>query len=193
MAAIYEAHPLHFGASTKIRVVELLPNDSSDLSAPISCKFHVLSLDEAPPYTALSYVWGDATVTKTILLDGEPFSVRVNLWNFLMQKRAEGDRANTDSSFLWIDAICIDQTSIAERNHQVSMMGRIYSEATSVIAWLGIGPESITSAMKQIKLWSRMDEGAPNWISLAFDSIRQLSTSEYWTRVWIVQEFVLGK
>lgn len=38
---------------------------------------------------------------------------------------------------LWIDAICINQRSIAERSVQVMHMGEVYTKAASVIAWLG--------------------------------------------------------
>ena len=37
----------------------------------------------------------------------------------------------------WIDAVCIDQICTSERNHQVSVMGRIYSQAREGVAWLG--------------------------------------------------------
>jgi hypothetical protein len=35
----------------------------------------------------------------------------------------------------WVDAVCIDQTSMPERNHQVRRMGKIYAQATDIIAW----------------------------------------------------------
>jgi hypothetical protein len=37
----------------------------------------------------------------------------------------------------WIDAICIDQGSTLEKNHQVAKMGLIYTKAQEVVAWLG--------------------------------------------------------
>lgn len=41
------------------------------------------------------------------------------------------------TGYLWIDAICINQATTLEKNHQVSMMGMIYSQAECVIVWLG--------------------------------------------------------
>ncbi|KAI1090781.1 heterokaryon incompatibility protein-domain-containing protein [Rostrohypoxylon terebratum] len=38
---------------------------------------------------------------------------------------------------IWIDAICINQTSIPERNQEVRRMSEIYSRAKNVIVWLG--------------------------------------------------------
>ncbi|KAF2830838.1 HET-domain-containing protein, partial [Ophiobolus disseminans] len=42
------------------------------------------------------------------------------------------------TSRLWIDAICINQSDLLERNHQVAQMRDVYTKAESVIAWLGL-------------------------------------------------------
>lgn len=42
-----------------------------------------------------------------------------------------------DSSLLWVDTLCINQTDLQERSHQVNMMGKIYSKADRVLIWLG--------------------------------------------------------
>jgi len=44
---------------------------------------------------------------------------------------------------LWVDAICINQDDIPERNDQVLLMGDIYRNATSVISWLGSDPRIV--------------------------------------------------
>jgi hypothetical protein len=38
---------------------------------------------------------------------------------------------------VWADAVCIDQSNLAERNHQVKSMASIFSKATGVLVWLG--------------------------------------------------------
>ena len=70
----------------------------------------------------------------SIQLDGNPFHVTTNLWTFL--DVAQHEYPETD---LWIDAICINQNDHTERSHQVGHMHRIYSNASSVVAWLGEG------------------------------------------------------
>jgi len=37
---------------------------------------------------------------------------------------------------IWIDQICIDQSSPSEKSNQVSMMSNIYERALGVIVWL---------------------------------------------------------
>jgi hypothetical protein len=42
-----------------------------------------------------------------------------------------------NKSYYWVDALCIDQKSLQERNHQVGIMGQIYSRAQHVFACVG--------------------------------------------------------
>ena len=125
---------IHTGAaldsgSQSIRVLYLhLMGDGE----PVKTTLGVVSLDQAPEFEALSYVWGDGALKQTILIDGARYQVTDALYVALANLR------NLDSQrVLWVDAICINQDDTAERNHQVQMMRRIYSAAVRVIAWLG--------------------------------------------------------
>jgi hypothetical protein len=40
---------------------------------------------------------------------------------------------------LWVDAICINQQDKVEKTAQVSRMHEIYSAASNVCIWLGVG------------------------------------------------------
>jgi hypothetical protein len=124
MSSVYDLHPVKCDTHTNIRLIELHYDNDADSAAPTSCSLMVVSLEYEPSYTALSYVWGDESVTKTILLDDKHFAVRGNRWNFLAQNRVE-----KEEGILWFDALCIDQASIMERNHKVALMGRIYRNA----------------------------------------------------------------
>jgi hypothetical protein len=84
--------------------------------------------------TCLSYVWGPDGDYQDILVNGKMFKCRRNLWDFLSIARRKY-AANHEA--YWIDAICIDQKSIPERNLLVAQMGDIYSSATTVLVWLG--------------------------------------------------------
>ena len=72
-------------------------------------------------YTAVSYVWGNPSHVHSIQISGRPFGVANNLFNVLRSLR---DQAEPIS--LWIDAICIDQNNVLERNAQVQKMASIY-------------------------------------------------------------------
>jgi hypothetical protein len=56
----------------------------------------------------------------------------MNLWDFLHEARSRKDQRR-----LWVDALCINQSHIDEKNHQVGIMGEIYSKAAWVLVWLG--------------------------------------------------------
>jgi len=192
--ATYSTHPLHFGASTNIRLIEVLPASSENDTSPISCKLLVVPLDAQPLYTALSYVWGDASFSKTILLDGDQFVVRNNLWDFLNHWRGTTLGFEEGRRYLWIDAISIDQSSIKERNHQVAIMGRIYSEAKMTISWLGSGPAVLVDALDVLqRQFSDLQPYSEELIDLCYEHFNILQTNVYWTRVWIIQECVLAK
>jgi len=107
-------------------------------------------LRSIPTYTAVSYTWatedGDATKSQIIYLDaGTTLKVTVNCETALKQLRqSHRDRV------LWIDSICIDQTSIYERNHQVSLMDRIYKSAIRVEICISDPGRSYKGALKML-------------------------------------------
>jgi Heterokaryon incompatibility protein (HET) len=83
-------------------------------------------------YEALSYAWGDPTITTPVTIHGLPFEVTTNLESALRHLRSE---RNTRT--LWIDAICIQQLNHQERDEQIRIMGLIYATALKVVIWLG--------------------------------------------------------
>ncbi|KLU90400.1 hypothetical protein MAPG_10254 [Magnaporthiopsis poae ATCC 64411] len=95
-------------------------------------------LDSAPTYMALSYVWGDASKTRDIVVNNRKHPVTLNLAAALQHIRAIKQVAEQESPpFLWVDALCIDQSKNKEKSHQVAQMGAIYTNAWLVISWLG--------------------------------------------------------
>ncbi|KAL7624134.1 hypothetical protein AAE478_005691 [Parahypoxylon ruwenzoriense] len=138
---------------------------------------------EARLYTAISYTWGDENESEPILLNGQLFYIRPNLWSCLYHI----GRAARNSSwrYLWVDAICINQDDIAERNSQVREMDQTYCRALYVSVWLGLGAQSHPSTTS-----AQAGQGNPfDWR----DSIADLASHSYWTRKWTIQEFMLGR
>ncbi|KAF9639192.1 hypothetical protein BFW01_g10089 [Lasiodiplodia theobromae] len=113
----------------EIRLLSLLPGQLSD---EIVCELAVFSLFEEPKYEALSYVWGDPSNPHHVTLNDADFSVTANLYTALQFLR-KPDAART----LWIDALCINQECVPEREYQVGLMRSIFSGAEIVLAWLG--------------------------------------------------------
>ncbi|KZM23833.1 uncharacterized protein EKO05_0001071 [Ascochyta rabiei] len=200
-ASIYESVPLPLGKSVSIRVITIRPSINGGFDR-ISCDFHLLDLDtkllhisttstsERGPvqYTALSYTWGEPSAEATINLNGEPFPVRKNLWAFLSQARSNGLE-----EYLWIDALCINQTVNEERSHQVAIMGRIYSSASRVIVWLGVYSGLAAEGLLWTTAAYLADDLTLDTLPGYEKQLEELFELPYWTRIWIVQEYVLAK
>jgi hypothetical protein len=126
------------------RLVTLEPASSD--SEPLRCKLtHEAWSNPDRPYEALSYVWGDSVIRKTISIDGSDFEITNNLYVALCHLRQQ-DKAR----LLWVDAICINQRDIAERNREVRNMGTIYERAENVVVWLGPEADQSQTAIEFI-------------------------------------------
>ncbi|KAK1707925.1 heterokaryon incompatibility protein-domain-containing protein [Colletotrichum lupini] len=129
----------------EIRLVQIRPLVDGQVSAKntIALDIKHASLDEPGlSYAALSYVWGSATNTTAIDIEGASFNATLNLHLALKQLRM-----NAVDSWLWIDAICIKQTDLKEKSWQINAMRDIYSGADMVYMWLGPGTENSDAAM----------------------------------------------
>ncbi|KAE9367363.1 HET-domain-containing protein, partial [Stipitochalara longipes BDJ] len=115
-----------------IRLVQLL---DAEAGRPIQCELVCRSLDSDVKYQALSYVWGDSRERRTISCDGRRLDLTTSLYDALVQLCA--NNKIRDNSFVWIDAICIDQGNVIEKTAQIKMMREIYSHASYTIIWLG--------------------------------------------------------
>jgi hypothetical protein len=206
--SIIEAHgPL---TSQEIRLLEVYPSASD--SDGIKCRRFRVSLDAIDMYSyeALSYVWGDATNRTDIVCDGLLFSVTISLAEALRKLRLPHR-----SRLIWVDAICIDQCNLLEKNSQIPIMGKIYSIADRVVVWLGEvdaaqseGVEEIVQLLaKHIK--KSLREGGFDETSLhGYDTLRipddctsvtarevlkRLYAMTWFSRIWCIQEIVLAK
>ncbi|KAH7414426.1 heterokaryon incompatibility protein-domain-containing protein [Phaeosphaeria sp. MPI-PUGE-AT-0046c] len=195
--------------TNEIRLIELLPNRSG---AQVECRLFTVSLDNVPSYEALSYVWGDASVTRTITCDERAMEVTLSLATALERLRnSEGG----SSRFIWADALSIDQSNMAEKNVQVPLMGQIYSSALGVLVYLGLEEtESVKTAIAALEYVHsacvKLREAAVDPLDhlkfsdlethvqeLGFNSVwghlNSFFTIPYWERVWCVQELNLAQ
>lgn len=124
----YQYKPLP--SPTSIRLIKITSGKTSN---DIVCSFVILDFADAstPNYTALSYVWGDPSKTVSIICETDKvLQVTPNL-------RGALQKCCGTPTLWWIDAICINQQDMLERNQQVKLMATIYQRATVVRAWLG--------------------------------------------------------
>jgi hypothetical protein len=55
---------------------------------------------------------------------------------------------------MWIDAICINQSNVAERELQVGLMRDIYQQADGVVIWLGPRKPKTEFAFEFLRSWA---------------------------------------
>lgn len=140
-------------------------------------------------FQALSYTWGHNSFTHNIIVNGVKLSVADNLYSFL-QHRQETNQCID----LWVDAICINQNDLLEKNHQIPMMNMIYMRASELIIWLGPPSSDSELAMQSIL---EMGSGSPydKQTTIKNDvwrAIQSLLERPWWKRIWIVQELTMG-
>lgn len=123
---IYTTIPLKPGQTRKLR---LLPATSRNdpLYADLSA-----DAPSSEQYEALSYTWENEAKPCTIHIGTAVLSIGQNLDAALRQFRL-----SDTARWLWVDAICIDQGSDAERTSQIAMMRTIYRCANATLSWLG--------------------------------------------------------
>ncbi|PMD43782.1 HET-domain-containing protein [Hyaloscypha variabilis F] len=181
--------PLH---ENEIRYLALLPGKFSD---PIDCRLiQGRDLPADVTYEALSYQWGPNSPEYSIAVNGVRTKIRVNLRNALRRLRKKGEQR-----LLWVNAICINQDDIPERNAQVSIMSTIFGRAEEVLVWVGEEYHDSRWLFKTISEYERISEcGGSFWGELEKISLNTLWDMRealhrffgrtYWRRVWIIQE-----
>ena len=162
------------------------------------CRIFNILLNDAnrPSYEALSYVWGDASVTQPILLHGKPFEVTRALWIAVQYLRLENW-----PRIIWVDAICINQEDIAEREQHVCRMAEVYKNALRGLLWMDIPSRAIQHILPLLRRDYPEDENSA--VDFALTLINEadavtlkeyniLCTDSVWRRSWIVQELILS-
>lgn len=145
---------------------------SSSIDGIISCTLlesclHVLpdigerkTFDAFEPqhsYETTSYAWGDASIRANVRVDDRLLEVTRSAEQVLRRIQLQDE-----SRLIWIDAICIDQTNLEERAHQVALMAKLYRHGQRNLVYLGEAYDSTASAlstMESFRATERFDFG----------------------------------
>ena len=201
--------------------VRLMRMQHDSKEGKIDCRLEAFSLpcgDDAtaslPEYQALSYCWTTRPPTHEICLNGKAFFVRPNLYEYLKLMHSE-----RQTGWIFIDALCINQSDAVEQSSQVALMGHVYRGAQEVVAWMGIHwatfdekGQTITPFMSAhsegilARLVQREESDSnlehesstmfppdvnPSFANLAVRNA--FMNQDFWSRLWIVQEIILAR
>lgn len=183
------------------RTIRIIKVDHSTPEDDIRCTLQHVELDIAE-YVCLSYAWGAEQPLFEIHINNTRFEVRESLYAFL--RRARKLKIN---AWLWIDAVCIDQTNLSERYHQVRLMGHIYSTAKHVLIYPGEFSRSVdllVLLISVLRLENRIHfsicrrsillQKCIHWLErMRFLFLKDFCSLLYWRRMWIVQEVLLAR
>jgi hypothetical protein len=97
----------------EIRLAHILPSRGNDNIVEV--RLQTVSLDESPVYDALSYCWGDPSITSAIRVNGQEKDVTINLEAALRQFRLQ--TGDGDGAIFWVMRYAsIKMTSPSGRN-----------------------------------------------------------------------------
>lgn len=136
----YESLP----APDHIRLITILPGDWG-LAIKLGIEHADINLH--PKYECLSYAWGTDDHKRSVTINASSLPVTATLHVALEHLRHASQERK-----IWIDAICINQRDITERNSQVAIMRKIYKNATRVVVWIGPATESSEQAMEFLEM-----------------------------------------
>ncbi len=192
--SLYEYSSLPLGS------IRLLCKDDGAGSSSWSLTQHVLS--DAPPFFALSYVWGTEKPTERFDIGQSVLKLTPSLSILLHELEAR-----RHVRFIWIDQICINQQDDVEKAIQVKMMRDVYISAHKVLVWLGpstkdsgLAMDSIPPLDESIGVLPRNGfaqdpfptclpgEDDPLWPALV-----DLYKRPWYDRLWVRQEVILAQ
>ncbi|KAL5423764.1 hypothetical protein PMIN04_003658 [Paraphaeosphaeria minitans] len=181
----YKYAHLNYSRGQEIRICVLFPGRTPD---DVVVDLMHVNVRNHPSYEAISYSWatqdGDDSLSKTVDCHGGTILVTKTCEAALRRLRLPGR-----NRYLWVDAVCIDQTNVEERNHQVGFMGTIYANASQVVIYLGPG----TPATDRLLNYLNGNETETDKRIIIHSVISDFLDHRWFDRVWVLQEIALAK
>ncbi len=175
-----QAQTAVYGRQLEEGWIRLLKVEESHPRGRLQFSLFRVKIRTGPDYTAISYTWGDVAETESIIINDHPFWIRPNLFACLYC-------LSSQLKYVWVDAICINQQDNVERKKQVMIMDQIYSTAKSVAVWLG--PETFQHIPRNNISVNDLKATRSEWQR----SIIDMASRPYWSRRWIIQEFLVAR
>lgn len=182
-----------------LRLMQILPGSTAtDIRCSLVTIPDFFWAAQEIEYAALSYCWGSVELNQRITLNNESFAITSNLHEALSSII---QHHHSTGRYYWVDAICIDQSNVQERNEQVHQMWRIYSQA-HVLSWLGPEDEDTETAFAIMREMAKVGMPEPGqccnpslfpvieFFDQGTKKVHSVLSRDYFTRTWIIPEFL---
>ncbi|KAF6815479.1 heterokaryon incompatibility protein het-6-like protein [Colletotrichum plurivorum] len=175
-----------------------------DVGCPVHLHLETYTDEHHPEYETVSYTWGgengDSAPSKPVYVGA--------YWDVLWQTRNCWEmlrylRPRRGVRTVWVDAICINQADLQERQEQVAKMGLIYERAFRVVVYLGpdVTPATSTSSpyprrhylhdLESLAVKPRLPSSSSDFhVSM---TLSEVLDREYFRRLWIIQELIMSR
>jgi len=171
----------------------------SDKEAPIHVTLEVFPDNDHPEYECASYAWGgedgDSTPCRPIYIG--------LYWDVLLQTKNCSSllrflRPWRGTRMVWVDAICINQESLAERATQVAKMKSLYERCFRVVVYLGDDMITCSNRFpKSRSLGTLQNEEHPfprnHPLRESQFDLKEILSRRYFSRLWVIQELVASR
>ncbi|KAK9424267.1 putative Heterokaryon incompatibility domain-containing protein [Seiridium unicorne] len=133
-----------------MRVLIMMGSECHEDQITITLK-NIPILEKRLRYAALSYVWGSGQQPlRTITCERGRLTITQTCYDILQTFRRHVVHSPNEFAFLWIDQICIDQSSDTDKTLYVSQMDLIYRNAYRVFIWVGFLDEASRRALEKV-------------------------------------------
>ncbi|EQB55400.1 heterokaryon incompatibility protein [Colletotrichum gloeosporioides Cg-14] len=198
----------------EIRLLEINPSNSEHrdhyrMSQPVP-------LGVAGTYCVISYYSGKPTETESVWIDGVKMNIFANLADGMAAAICCWKNTSQDPKQplrLGVDQICINQSDIVEKSHQVNFMREIYRRATYVYVSMPT-PSNVQPALDWLSdlynwenprgyeaesgmLYKNMPqvdkpEKSHSYPARFWGHLYQIIGHPWWGRSWVYQEFIVA-
>ncbi|KAL8354070.1 hypothetical protein RB601_003763 [Gaeumannomyces tritici] len=182
----------------EIRILRVTPGTGD---APIHGRIEHVHIRQPGKYWAISYVWGlpDPARDQRHYVEtagGGRIKTTQSLDAVIRTLREESE----GPLCLWVDAVSINQRDHQEKAQQIRKMGKIFSKAERVIAWLGDEADGSHEALEALAKMQTPGGGGGGSLCRAVPSdddpiwrkINALVRRPWFRRAWVTQELVLS-
>ncbi|KAI1381361.1 heterokaryon incompatibility protein-domain-containing protein [Hypoxylon crocopeplum] len=181
---IIALEPGDFVSPLRCSIIQYMPNDE------------LTGIDNSRHYSAVSYCWGPADFSRRLLCvsqgKDEPsyLNITPNVDSILRHLRKKHK-----ATYLWLDAVCLNQKDDIEKATQILRMGDIYRLARKVHIWLG--DDQLDDSAKALALFRRLsirtskESEIPDQTDVA--CLVRFFEKFWFYRRWVIQEIALAQ